>query len=66
MVCDPEDGGSKVFRNVGVLPHHYTVSHGLGYQRLFTEQIRITYEGVSKSFRTESITKYTLTIINIR
>jgi hypothetical protein len=22
----PEDGGSKVLRNVGILPHHYTVS----------------------------------------
>jgi hypothetical protein len=22
----PEDGGSKVLRNVGILPHHYTPS----------------------------------------
>jgi hypothetical protein len=22
----PEDGGSKVVRNVGILPHHYTAS----------------------------------------
>jgi hypothetical protein len=24
-----EDGGNKVIRNVGILPHHYTVSHNL-------------------------------------
>jgi hypothetical protein len=31
-----------------------------------TSSILLTYEGVSKSFRTESITKYTLTTINTR
>jgi len=24
---DPEDGGSKALRNVGILPQHYTTSH---------------------------------------
>jgi hypothetical protein len=26
FVLHPEDEGSMVFRNVGILPHHYTVS----------------------------------------
>jgi hypothetical protein len=34
--------------------------------RLQKQEIRTEYEGVSKRFRTESITKYTLTAINTR
>jgi hypothetical protein len=34
--------------------------------KVFTEDPLGVYEGVSKSFRTESITKYMLTIINTR
>jgi len=26
LYLNPEDGGSKVFRNAGILPQHYTVS----------------------------------------
>jgi len=27
MVSEPDDGSSKVFRNVGILPRHYIMFH---------------------------------------
>jgi hypothetical protein len=35
-------------------------ANGTFLEKRFTKQLLGTYEGVSKSFRTESITKYTL------
>jgi hypothetical protein len=47
-----KSGKSGHYRNVGILAKGYLSP-------------KMTFEGVSKIFRTESITKYTLTTINI-
>jgi len=36
---NPEDGGSIVLRNVGIVPHHYTVSQSR--RRLNTQFFRL-------------------------
>jgi len=47
MWLQPECGGSKVLRNIGVLPHHYTASEPrksrLKFSSIWKHQISQTY-----------------------
>jgi hypothetical protein len=76
VVCNVSKEANKldspvqtIFRRTVRVPQRAeSASKRVSFHTFHNEEIRSTdiYEGVLKSFRTESITKYTLTTINTR